>query len=89
MLATTNMPWELDVAVLRRFERRVLLPLPKKETRLDIFKSFTSNFKKAKIVVSYGIQGDLFNEIVKQFSGSRNHALKEADYTLISELTDG
>jgi len=42
------MPWELDVAVLRRFERRVLLPLPKKETRLDIFKSFTGNFKKRK-----------------------------------------
>lgn len=35
------MPWELDVAVIRRFERRVLLPLPKKEARLEIFKIST------------------------------------------------
>lgn len=33
------MPWELDIAVIRRFERRVLLPLPKKEARIDILKS--------------------------------------------------
>jgi len=28
VLATTNMPWELDIAALRRFERRILLPMP-------------------------------------------------------------
>lgn len=49
ILATTNMPWELDVAVLRRFERRVLLPLPKKESRLEIFKSFTGKLRLTNI----------------------------------------
>eukprot|EP01017_Pseudomicrothorax_dubius_P032056 TRINITY_DN4157_c0_g1_i3.p2 TRINITY_DN4157_c0_g1~~TRINITY_DN4157_c0_g1_i3.p2 ORF type:complete len:179 (-),score=25.18 TRINITY_DN4157_c0_g1_i3:400-936(-) len=38
VLATTNMPWELDVAALRRFERRVLLPIPDRRAREEIFK---------------------------------------------------
>jgi vacuolar protein-sorting-associated protein 4 len=32
------MPWELDVAVLRRFERKILVPMPDKETRKKIMK---------------------------------------------------
>jgi SpoVK/Ycf46/Vps4 family AAA+-type ATPase len=28
VFATTNMPWELDIAALRRFQRRVLVPMP-------------------------------------------------------------
>ena len=28
VLATTNIPWELDVAALRRFERKILIPMP-------------------------------------------------------------
>jgi vacuolar protein-sorting-associated protein 4 len=31
VLATTNMPWELDIAALRRFERRILLPMPERK----------------------------------------------------------
>lgn len=37
--ATTNMPWEIDMSVLRRFERKCLLPQPNQEARLEIFKS--------------------------------------------------
>ena len=39
ILVTTNMPWEIDFAVMRRFERKCLLPLPNKNARKDIFKS--------------------------------------------------
>lgn len=38
MFATTNMPWELDIAALRRFERKILVPMPDKETRKKIMK---------------------------------------------------
>jgi len=38
VFATTNMPWELDIAALRRFERRILVPMPNKETRVQIMK---------------------------------------------------
>ena len=36
-MCTTNMPWELDIAALRRFERRILVPMPNLETRKKIF----------------------------------------------------
>lgn len=33
VIGTTNMPWEMDIAALRRFERRILVPMPDKEAR--------------------------------------------------------
>ena len=36
VFATTNMPWELDIAALRRFERKILVPMPDKKTRKHI-----------------------------------------------------
>ncbi len=36
VFATTNMPWELDIAAMRRFERKILVPMPDKETRKSI-----------------------------------------------------
>ena len=38
VLATTNMPWELDVAALRRFERKIHIPMPDKRSRKNIMK---------------------------------------------------
>ena len=36
VFATTNMPWELDIAALRRFERKILVPMPNQDTRSKI-----------------------------------------------------
>jgi|Transcript_27 vacuolar protein-sorting-associated protein 4 len=38
VIGTTNMPWEMDIAAMRRFERRILVPMPDKEARKQIFK---------------------------------------------------
>jgi vacuolar protein-sorting-associated protein 4 len=38
VFATTNMPWELDIAALRRFERKILVPMPDKDDRCKIMK---------------------------------------------------
>ena len=38
VLATTNMPWELDIAALRRFQRKVLVPMPQKGARKELFR---------------------------------------------------
>jgi SpoVK/Ycf46/Vps4 family AAA+-type ATPase len=37
-IGATNRPWDLDAAVLSRFERRILIDLPSAEARADIFK---------------------------------------------------
>ena len=38
VLGATNLPWELDPAIRRRFERRIYIPLPEQETRYLLFK---------------------------------------------------
>ena len=35
-VATTNAPWELDATFLRRFERKILIPLPSEEDRFQL-----------------------------------------------------
>ena len=36
VIATTNIPWELDPAVRRRLERRIYVPLPERRARLEL-----------------------------------------------------
>ena len=38
MLGATNIPWELDPAIRRRFEKRVYIPLPEPHARAIMFR---------------------------------------------------
>jgi vacuolar protein-sorting-associated protein 4 len=38
VLGATNVPWELDAAIRRRFEKRVYIPLPEQEARAAMVK---------------------------------------------------
>lgn len=40
LLACTNLPWNLDAAILRRFEKRLLITLPNKEDRRNLLKHY-------------------------------------------------
>ncbi|XP_044977086.1 katanin p60 ATPase-containing subunit A-like 2 [Hordeum vulgare subsp. vulgare] len=65
VLAATNLPWELDAAMLRRLEKRILVPLPEAEARHSMFKellpAMTSNLE-----VPY----DILVEKTEGYSGS-------------------
>ena len=38
VLGATNTPWSLDIAMRRRFERRVYIALPDESARKNLFK---------------------------------------------------
>lgn len=42
-MGATNIPWVLDSAIRRRFEKRIYIPLPEEHARLTIFKIHIGN----------------------------------------------
>ncbi|GBG75694.1 hypothetical protein CBR_g20319 [Chara braunii] len=50
LLAATNMPWELDFAVIRRLEKRILVPLPGLNERKVMVKRMLLPFMGAELL---------------------------------------
>ncbi len=83
-VAATNRPWEIDSAVMSRFEKQILIPLPDEETRkaiLDIHlakKGYEMDFDAIELV------GD-----TDGYSGREIERLcKQATSQMIGELND-
>ncbi|XP_051136204.1 uncharacterized protein LOC127254900 isoform X2 [Andrographis paniculata] len=64
VLAATNLPWELDAAMLRRLEKRILVPLPDPPARRAMFEELLPSIPDQEL--SY----DLFVERTEGYSGS-------------------
>ena len=47
MLGATNIPWDLDPAVRRRFERRIYIPLPDEMSREYLLRQLAKKTKHA------------------------------------------
>ncbi len=65
MLATTNCPWDLDDAMRRRLEKRIYIPLPDFEARVQLFEICLK-----KIPVSDDVDPVLLSEMTEGYSGS-------------------
>jgi len=50
VLGATNVPWELDPALRRRFEKRIYITMPEEAAREEIFKIHTRGVELAKDV---------------------------------------
>ncbi|MCW4025385.1 MAG: AAA family ATPase [Candidatus Bathyarchaeota archaeon] len=50
VIGATNKPWDLDWAFIRRFQKRILVPLADQQTRLNMFKIYSSNLRIASDV---------------------------------------
>jgi len=42
VIGCTNCPWDIDDAVMRRFQRRIYVPLPDKESRLALWENISN-----------------------------------------------
>jgi len=65
VIGATNKPWDLDWAFIRRFQKRILVPLPDYNARLHMFKLYTSH-------LTLGPDMDLYelSQVSEGFSGS-------------------
>jgi len=45
VIGATNKPWKLDEPFIRRFQKRIYVPLPDESTRLEILKLYTRKLK--------------------------------------------
>ncbi|KAJ0018734.1 hypothetical protein Pint_09964 [Pistacia integerrima] len=65
VLAATNLPWELDAAMLRRLEKRILVPLPEPEARRAMFEELLPSQADEE-----GLPYDVLVERTEGYSGS-------------------
>lgn len=82
VIGSTNKPWDLDWPFIRRFQKRILVPLPDHRSRLEMFRLYTEHLKLASDVK--------FSELARWsegFSGSDIHDIcQSGQLRVIREL---
>ncbi|MCW4045169.1 MAG: AAA family ATPase [Candidatus Bathyarchaeota archaeon] len=82
VIGATNKPWDLDWAFIRRFQKRILVPLPDHHTRLTMFKLYTGNLQIARDVDLHELA-----RLSEGFSGSDiRDVCQAAQLSLIGEF---
>ena len=82
VIGATNKPWDLDWAFIRRFQKRILVPLPDHHTRLMMLKLYTSN-----LTIEQAVDLHELARLSEGFSGSDiRDVCQSAQLKLIGEF---
>ncbi len=82
VIGATNKPWALDWPFIRRFQKRIIVPLPDYEARLGMLKLYTTHLKLAP-----DVDLDEFARLSEGFSGSDiRDVCQSAHLKVIGEL---
>lgn len=82
IICATNLPWEIDDAVLRRIRQKIYVPLPDKNARLQILKSHA----RKGGVIQFGLDEQDFDtvaEITDGYSGSDLKKLSQQSMMIV------
>ena len=84
VIGATNKPWALDWPFIRRFQKRIMVPLPDHEARLSMLKLYTAHLN-----LSSKVDLDEFARLSGGFSGSDIRDIcQSAHLRVIGELFD-
>jgi SpoVK/Ycf46/Vps4 family AAA+-type ATPase len=84
VIGATNKPWALDWPFIRRFQKRIMVPLPDYEARLQMLKLYTEHLNLSK-----EMDLDEFARMAAGFSGSDIRDIcQSAHLRVIGELFD-
>ncbi|GBC74768.1 ATP-dependent zinc metalloprotease FtsH [archaeon HR06] len=82
LIGATNKPWALDPAFLRRFQKRIYVPLPDFKARVEMFKLYTQ-----PLVLDSKVDLEELAEMTEGYSGSDIRDLCQAvQLRVVSEL---
>ncbi|UCH37273.1 MAG: AAA family ATPase [Candidatus Bathyarchaeota archaeon] len=74
VVGATNKPWNLDVAFLRRFQKRVYVPLPNEKTRRDILKLYAMKL----LQIGEDVDFNELAQLTEGYSGSDLYDIVQA-----------
>ncbi|GFS94571.1 katanin p60 ATPase-containing subunit A-like 2 [Nephila pilipes] len=90
LLGASNMPWELDCAILRRMEKRILVSLPDFTSRSCLFKNFLSCISVTEnIKVNTNLDFNELAEVSENYSASDIELVcKEVKMTFVRQIIE-
>ncbi|MFQ6077164.1 MAG: AAA family ATPase, partial [Candidatus Bathyarchaeia archaeon] len=82
LIGATNKPWVLDKPFIRRFQKRILVPLPNHNSRVQLFKIYTKNLE-----IDLDIDLDELATETEGYSGSDIRDIAQASHMrVVSEF---
>jgi SpoVK/Ycf46/Vps4 family AAA+-type ATPase len=79
VIGATNKPWALDAPFIRRFQKRIYVPLPNAEARRDMFDIYATNLK-----IGHDVNPEVLTQETEGYSGSDFRDIFQAAQTRVA-----